>query len=227
MSKVATIVFAHWDVLDIVKRHLSTWASNTDFLLIVSPKDRPCLVSNVDCLTHSLNQHHGKQTLRRQQFAMKAALGYEADQYVFLEYDALMLQRPKTRLMIQGNLFNEHIFDAKNVNSHQCFLHFPWVFPSGVLKDFVKKIVLDPNDDTVHDVWMAQRLMELGVDVCNLLSASKATPRGLGEGFSKNTIGHAEDDFTELNLAIQKGAYAFHGVKTKSVFDAIVRSRIN
>lgn len=108
--RVATIVFAHGDAVETVRRHLPIWRASTDELMIVSPKDNPCVISGVDCLTHAPRQHHGRHALSRQLFGMRAALGYGADQYVFLEYDAFMLRRPEPRDQIQGNLFNSHVF---------------------------------------------------------------------------------------------------------------------
>lgn len=223
MSRVATVVFAHGDAMGVVERHLPVWKSSTDFLLIVSPKDNPCVVNGVDCLTYSLRQHYGEHALERQMFAMKTVLGYGADQYVFLEYDALMLQRPISRSVIQGNLFNAHKKAEKEaLYSGKCFLHFPWVFPVVVLKEFVTGVEALPYSDLTHwtsacqDVWMAQKLFELKFDVHNLLVFC-----GGSEGYSQNTL-NTQDKIEEAVGYVKRGVYALHGVKSETAFNAIM-----
>jgi len=224
--KVATIVFAHGDALNVVNRHLPIWRASTDELLIVSPKDNPCVIEGTDCLTHSARQHHGPHALRRQLFAMKAALGYEADQYVFIEYDAFMLRRPEPREEIQGNLFNSHVFynrEEKPMREGKCFLHFPWIFPAKKLQEFVSRVFLDPEDGIAHDVWMAQRLMELNFPIHNLLGLTAATPNGVGEGYSQNSFDTPER-ISNAVYQVKQGAYALHGIKTREALHSILRA---
>ena len=106
--KITTTVFAHGGAIETAKRHYPIWKNYSDNILIVSPVDDPCILDNADCLTNSKSQHHGCDALKRQLFGLKSALSYDSDYYVFLEYDAIMLQRPQPRPIIQGNLFNEY-----------------------------------------------------------------------------------------------------------------------
>lgn len=218
---VTTTVFAHGGAIDTVNRHLNIWKKYTDNLLIISPVTDPCIINNVDCLTYEKSQHHGPLTLKRQLFGMKVSLLYESDTYVFLEYDAIILQKPKFRPnIIQGNLFNEWLFynkDEKAIRNGDCFLHFPWIFPSDQLKTFVKEVDLSVIDHPLydkkycHDIWLAQKLMFHKYEIHNLLHK---------EGYSSNTI-----DDKNISDAIEhtkKGAYAFHGIKTKKILDQIL-----
>ena len=106
--KITTTVFAHGGAIETAKRHYPIWKNYSDNILIVSPVDDPCILDNADCLTNSKSQHHGCDALKRQLFGLKSALSYDSYYYVFLEYDAIMLQRPQPRPIIQGNLFNEY-----------------------------------------------------------------------------------------------------------------------
>jgi hypothetical protein len=222
---ITTIVFAHGSVIETVKRHIPIWKNNTDNLLIVSPKDNPCVIEGIDCLTHEKSQHHGIHTLKRQLFAMKHSLLYKSDFYVFMEYDSILLKKPKYRNIIQGNLFNENIFFEKqheSMNKGQCFIHFPWIFPLDKLINFVNKVILNENDNTVHDIWLIKKLMELNFDVHNLLGLKNPKcPNGLGEGYSQNSF-DTEDKILNAIYHVKNGAYALHGIKTESALNRII-----
>jgi len=226
MNNVTTIIFAHGDAIETVNRHLPIWKAYTDNLLIVSPKDNPCILQGIDCLSVDKRQHHGPHTLARHLFAMKAALGYNSDFYVFLEYDAIMLRRPEPRPIIQGNLFNERVFNNKQeewMRQGHCFLHFPWIFPADKLKEFVDRVELDPNDESVQDKWLIQKLMDLNMEVHNLLGMTPNSRNGIGEGFSQNSF----DSPQILENAVhhvKSGAYALHGIKTKEALERILEA---
>ena len=223
---ITTIIFAHGDAIQTINRHLPIWKAYTDNLLIVSPKDNPCILQGIDCLSVDKRQHHGPHTLARHLFAMKAALGYNSDFYVFLEYDALMLKRPEPRPIIQGNLFNERVFFQRQeewMRKGSCFLHFPWIFPADKLKEFVDRVELDPNDGIAHDIWIIQKLMDLNMEVHNLLGLTPNSPNGTGEGYSQNSL----DTLKRIENAVyqvKNGAYALHGIKTKEVLEQILEA---
>jgi len=223
---VTTIVFAHGDAIETINRHLPIWKAYTDNLLIVSPKDNPCILQGIDCLSVDKRQHHGPHTLARHLFAMKAALGYNSDFYVFLEYDALMLKRPEPRPIIQGNLFNERVFFQRQeewMRKGSCFLHFPWIFPADKLKEFVDRVELDPNDGIAHDIWIIQKLMDLNMEVHNLLGLTPNSPNGTGEGYSQNSL-DTPQRIENAVYQVKNGAYALHGIKTKEVLEQILEA---
>lgn len=225
--KVTTIVFAHGDATETVYRHLDTWKKNTCNLIIVSPNNNPCLIYGENCLTYGAREHHGSSSLKRQLFAMKSALIYQSDYYVFLEYDALMLRPPRPRDMVQGNLFNEQIFKYKKItnDTNSCFLHFPWIFPHGLLKIFVESAKLYKSDDSPQDIWIIRQLQNLGMEVCNLLPPfNNINKFGLSEGLSFNSV-DTNEKIIKMSEAVKNGAYALHGVKTKKVFEKILEAR--
>lgn len=214
--KITTTVFAHGGAIETAKRHYPIWKKNSDNISIISPVDNPCILDDVNCLTNSKSQHHGYDSLKRQLFGLKSALSYDSDYYVFLEYDAIMLQRPQPRPIIQGNLFNEHIFLnrlAEPMSQGLCFLHFPWIFPSNVLKFFTESVEVKEDDYPVTDGWMAQKIMDLSLNIHNT---------HYKEGYSQNTI--EPKHFNELLTAIQNGAYAFHGIKEQETLDIVMQS---
>ena len=188
---------------------------------LAAESNGPCVINNVDCLTYEKSQHHGPSTLKRQLFGMKVSLLYESDIYVFLEYDAFMLQRPKFRPnVIQGNLFNEWFFYEKNyeaIKNAECFLHFPWIFPADQLKTFVQDVDLSVVEHTRYDktyccdVWLLQKLAKHNYDIYNLLGA---------EGYSRNTI--TDNNTSDVIELLNKGRYALHGIKTKEILDKIL-----
>ena len=223
---VTTIIFAHGDAIETINRHLPVWKSYTDNLLIISPKDNPCILQGIDCLSIDKRQHHGPHTLARHLFAMKAALGYNSDFYVFLEYDALMLKRPEPRPIIQGNLFNERVFFERQeefMRKGSCFLHFPWIFPADKLKEFVDRVELDPNDGVAHDIWLIQKLMDLNMDVHNLLGLTPNSPNGTGEGYSQNSL-DTPQRIENAVYQVKSGAYALHGIKTEEALEQILEA---
>jgi len=225
--KVTTIIFTYGKAEEVVKRHLPIWKEYTDELMIVSPTNNPCIIENIDCLTHSESQKLGHYSLSRQLFAMKAALGYNSDFYVFLEYDALMLKRPEPRPIIQGNLFNERVFFERQeewMQKGHCFLHFPWIFPADKLKEFVDRVELDSNDESVQDKWLIQKLMDLNMEVHNLFCSDYTAPGVSIEGYSQNSLDTPERVSYALNC-VKRGAYALHGIKTEKVFNEIIRAR--
>jgi hypothetical protein len=232
VNNITTIIFAHGDAIETINRHLPIWKAYTDNLLIVSPKDNPCIIEGIDCLSIEKRQHHGPHTLARHLFAMKAALGYNSDYYVFLEYDAIMLKRPEPRPIIQGNLFNEKIFinkEESGMKGGHCFLHFPWIFPADKLKDFVEKVDLSVENNPVdhknyaHDIWIIQKLMKYGFDVYNLLGYSQRSSNEPIEGYSNNSFDTPERTANAVHY-VEQGAYALHGIKTEEVLKQILEA---
>lgn len=232
MNNITTVVFAHGDAAETINRHIPIWKSNTDNLLIVSPKDNPCIIEGIDCLSIEKRQHHGPHTLARHLFAMKAALGYNSDFYVFLEYDAIMLKRPEPRPIIQGNLFNERIFFQRQeewMKKGSCFLHFPWIFPADKLKEFVERVDLsvenNPQDhkNYAHDIWIAQKLMKLDFEIHNLLGLVPSAPNGSGEGYSQNSF-DTPQSIENVVFQVKNGAYALHGIKSKEALYKILEA---
>ena len=94
-----------------------------------------------------------------------------------------------------------------------CFLHFPWIFPSKILKFFTESVEVKEDDYPVTDGWMAQKIMDLNLEIHNT---------HYGEAYSQNTI--EPKHFDELSMAIQNGAYAIHGIKEQKTLDIVMQS---
>ena len=218
--KTLSVVFAHGAVINTVKRHLFLWKSHTDIVLIVSPNDDPCIIENIDCFTYGKSEKWGTSLIDRQFFAMKLSILYSADFYIFLEYDAILLDKPKLRQEVQGNLFNEHLFINKkyeDIKNGLCFMHFPWVWPSNLLKEFIAQTVLDKNIDSIYpDGWIVQKLIALDFKIHNLF---------LTEGFSRNSIDNEEAALEAIEGIKNKGFYAIHGIKTDELLQRFLQAK--
>jgi len=223
--KVTTVVFAHGAEIDTVKRHIKIWAKFSDNILIVSPSNDRCFVDGATCITYQEVKIADPLSIERQLFGLKVALLYESDYYVFQKYNSIMLSRPYSRQMVQGNLFNENIFISKNTNSTDCFLHFPWVFPSDILKRFIREVKIQEEDKDYNDVWMAKKLMSLDIPVFNLMQQTKLnnTLYLTSEGFSRNSL-EKEEILNEACKLASTSTYAFHGIKTQKTLTKILES---
>lgn len=224
--KVTTTIFAHGDAIETCKRHLPIWQAHSDQIVFVSPVDNPLVINDFSCVTYQRREHRGKNSIERLLFAFKAALLFEADYYVFLEYDALLLRRPIPREHIQGNLFNEQVLINKQLDHQKsCFIHFPWIFPADKLKDFLNRVEIKETDIFIQDIWLAQKFCELDISVFNLLAVPSKTSNDVLEGCSTNTFGHHQNILDRaLEMTRKHGAYAFHGIKTEEILNQFLEA---
>ncbi len=110
-----------------------------------------------------------------------------------------------------------------------CFLHFPWIFPSDKLKEFVNKVDLSVEKNPIyhknyaHDIWIIQKLMYLNMDVHNLLGLTPNSPNGTGEGYSQNNF-NTPEKIENAVYQVKSGSYALHGIKTEEVLKQILEA---
>lgn len=218
--EILAIVFAHGQVLETVNRHLPLWQNCADNILIISPSDDPCIIKEINCLTYGKSERQGTSLIERQLFAMRMSALYNADFYIFLEYDAILLDKPILRPTIQGNLFNENLFINKEYESIEkglCFMHFPWIWPANLLKEFILHTNHNKDTDSIYpDGWIVQKLVALDFKIHNLLSV---------EGYSSNTIDTEERALEAINGIKNNGFYAIHGVKTDELLQKLLQAR--
>jgi hypothetical protein len=162
-------------------------------------------------VAHEISNKFGLPCLKRQFFGMKAALRYEADYYVFTEYDGFMLKGPVPRPCIQANVFANH----SNRYQADYFAHFPWIFPAAVLKEFCAKASLETFEDGFVDRWLAAQLTKLNLPVHDLQET--------GEGYSRNSI-ESRKEIGELLKKIKEGAYALHGIKDEALSYSVLEA---
>jgi len=206
--KVATTVFSYAGGQAIVSRHLPLWKAVSDEVLLVYPEDSPNRAAGVRHLATGHSNKYGDECLRRQLHGMRASLEFGADFYVFLEYDAFMLARPRERVGLQANAFPNR--DPRFVGP--AYFHFPWIFDAGTLRRFLEHASLEPPEMGFVDRWLQGQIAPLAVPVHNL--------RKLGEGFSRNTLRTRGHRRFAVELA-RRGGYAFHGVKDASLLRKI------
>lgn len=198
--RVATTIFTFGGGRQITGRHLPIWRKHSDSVLLVFPEDDPCEIQGVDTIRHEVSNKFGLPCLKRQLFGMQESLRYDADYYVFTEYDGFMLKRPEPRKGVQANLFPDHGSDYRA----EYFAHFPWIFQAEVLREFCDRATLEPFENGFVDRWLAAQLTKLKLPVCNLQES--------GEGYSRNSI-ESRGETRELLGKIRDGAYALHGIK--------------
>lgn len=206
---ICTTVFSYAGGTDVVKRHLPLWQAHSDFVILVYPEDDPSLVEGVEMVAFGKSNKYGTECLRRQLAGMRYALRHTVGYYVFLEYDAFLLQRPQFRQGIQANVFytQEHDFNAPR------FYHFPWIFDSASLHRFVSTATLEPFEKGFVDRWIAAQTIRMNIPWFDLIAAQ--------EGYSRNTIRLSQEIQDAIALA-RRGAYAFHGVKRLDVLEQIL-----
>jgi len=210
--KVLTTVFCYAGGAEIIRRHLPIWRKHSDRVLLVFPEDSFVSFPDVYLFAHGPSQKYGAHCLDRQLEGMRAALAIDAEQYVFVEYDAVMLERPRQRPGIQANTFPtaEPDFAADH------FFHFPWIFDRQSLDRFVAAATLEPFEKGFVDRWLAAQADRIGIEWFDLAAA--------GEGFSRNTIQTPEEEKAALDL-VAAGGYAIHGVKSARLLQQILEKR--
>jgi len=210
--KVLTTVFCYAGGAEIIRRHLVLWRRHSDHVLLVFPEDSFASFPDVYLFAHGPSQKYGEHCLDRQLAGMRAALAIKADQYVFVEYDAVLFDRPKQRTGIQANTFPTA--EPEFASDH--FFHFPWIFDRATLEKFVTEAMLRPFEKGFVDRWLAAQGDMIGIPWFDLAAA--------GEGFSRNTIQTPEEEREALAL-VENGGYAIHGIKSARLLNQLVAKR--
>jgi len=210
--EVVTTVFCYAGGAEIIRRHLPVWIEHSDAILLVFPEDSFVSFPDVYLFAHGPSQKYGEHCLDRQLAGMRAALAIDAEQYVFIEYDAVLLDRPRKRPGIQANTFptREPEFAADH------FFHFPWIFDRDSLAQFAASATLEPFEKGFVDRWLAAQVDRIGLNWFDLAAA--------GEGFSRNTIQTPEEENAALDL-VSTGGYAIHGVKSARLLQQLLAKR--
>ena len=211
---ICTTVFSYAGGTDIVKRHLPLWQAHSDFVILVYPENSASIVEGVEMVAFGKSTKNGTECLKRQLAGMQYSLRHKADYYVFLEYDAFLLQRPPPRTGIQAN-----VFYTQEIEYHAPrFYHFPWIFDATSLHHFVATATFEPFENGFVDRWVAAQTIRMNIPWFDLTAAH--------EGYSRNTIRLPEEIRDAVHLA-RKGAYGFHGIKAPEILKQILRAHTN
>lgn len=210
-STVLITVFCYAGGREIIARHLPVWRRHSDQVLLVFPEDSFAPFPDTLLLAHGPSQKFGRHCLDRQRVGMQTAATFQADLYVFLEYDAVLFERPRLRTGIQANTFPTHEPDF--ASDH--FFHFPWIFDRESLRRFTAEATLEPFEKGFVDRWLAAQADRMGLPWFDLTAA--------GEGFSRNTIQTPEEE-AEAERVVQAGGYAIHGIKTAALLERLLRA---
>lgn len=210
--KVCTTVFGHAEGAKIARRHLPIWQAHTDNLLIISPTDSPLTFDGVACRQHGLSGRDGEDAIRRTLFGFQASLEIEADYYVFAKYDSFLISRPRPRVGLQ---INAQADQAPGDFSSRWFFHGPWVIDAATMRTLAEQATLEPFEGGYVDRWISAQTFRLNLPTFDLQFA--------GEGFSRTAISSWWECIRAVSLAAS-GAYAFHGVKSATLLDAILEA---
>jgi hypothetical protein len=209
--KVCTTVFSYGGGIDIARRHLPIWTAHSDEVLMVFPEDSPAPLPGTKSVPSGRSNKYGEECLKRQLHGMRESLKAQADYYVFVEYDAFILRRPKPRPGVQANVFrNEH---PHLQGPH--FYHFPWIIEASALEVLAREATFEPFEKGFVDRWLQCQVVRLGIPVTDL-----RRPR---EGYSRNTIMRPREITEAVRLA-SRGGYAFHGVKDAQLLERIINA---
>jgi len=209
--KVCTTVFGYGGGQAIVSRHLPLWKAVSDEVILVYPEDSPNQGSGVHHFPTGRSNKYGQECLSRQLAGMQHALEAEADYYVFLEYDAFLLDRPRPRVGVQANIYPNR--DSRFVGPG--YFHFPWIFDAATLRAFAAQATFEPFEMGFVDRWLQGQIAAMSIPTHDL--------RKLHEGFSRNTLRSRYQRRFAVELA-RRGGYAFHGVKDAALLRRIRRA---
>lgn len=203
--KLLNIIIAHGKVEGVFRQHLALWKRHGGELLVVCPKDDPVEFGNRLCL--SCSEGAGDTAHVRLAATIEHAALSKAEFVAFFEYDSIYLDAllPLEKgffCNVMPNMEGERFLTTRYAN-------FPWIIDRESLNRMAV-VARDYPKMTEHghnDRWMAALAMLANVPLMNF------TPKG----FSAGTID--EDNFKQLQAALEQGARALHGIKHQWVLD--------
>ena len=205
--KVCNVVFAFGGVKEICLRHLPIWKKFSDELIFVSPLNDKLEIEGERCVYSGISETHHESLIKRTIFGIANALALDCDSYVLMEYDALFLSRPIIMDAVQANVFGHN--DTHIWESNIC-PHFPWVFSRSTLEKLWEGFKIAPLEQGFVDRWLGEQLKLLKIPTHNFIDNN--------QGFSTHEL---TPDFKGFKDALNRGAFAIHGIKTQEVFDMV------
>lgn len=187
------------------QRHWPTWRKHFDNIVFVTTVDSHCWVpdgreqwkigrdyyNDRDAPTDNLP--------RRTIETLERFLKTPHDRLVLIEYDVVMFRKPELKKQFSGTIFN-------------LFIHSPWAFDRKCAVEFVRVGRLLLAAGCITGGWPDQHLRLIYDIVRPTVDESP--------NYTKNTLDQAWM-ITEAREAIQRGAFAVHGVKDAEQFEAL------
>jgi hypothetical protein len=199
--KVCGLYLARNSEKIILHQNLNLCAKFFDEVIILSPKDQLVDISGYKCVEVGESCHSGWLAIERLMAGIRYASSLDYDLFVFLEYDALLLDRPKFFEGFQTNIFKEGDVEKWGVDY---YCHYPWIFSKVALVRLAETMTIEPMREGFSDRWIACQVEKLSIPTKNLFASH--------EGYSQNTIYSVHhESFKEY---LEKGAYAIHGIKS-------------
>lgn len=190
----------------ILRRNLPLYRDFFEEVVILCPYGKQPHVWGITAHECGGDAHSGEITANRVMNGMIYAAGKDYDQYVFLEYDAVLLKEPPAFEGMQCNKFWDGNEKRWGVDY---YLHYPWIFSKGAMIKLKEVLSVEPVCEGYADRWIAPQIKKAGIEVRNLLDS--------GDGYSYNTIEKQHEG--SFAMALEKGVWAIHGVKRDEVID--------
>ena len=198
------VVFTRKGEEGVVKRLLPLYAPFFDETVIVCPDGQKPDIGQIRAIEGGESSHSGQGAVRRVMNGLTFASMLGHDLYCFLEYDACLLRAPAFFVGVQANRLSESNTDRWKLDH---YLHFPWIIDAYNLKVLVSEMQECPFMEGFPDRWMAGQIDRLKIPTRDLIAS--------GDGYSRNTIEpEHEEDFL---LALERGVWALHGIKTDAM----------
>lgn len=208
---------AHAEAKEAFERHWPLWkaqAEKAEDMLLWFPEDSKFHVDGISQIAVGKKQHHGEQAIRRFITIIQHLAGLEYDRFLVYEYDSFSLKPfPPFAEDIAANVFTDPN-PANGFHSH-IYTHPPLAFSKAGIEKIAKQMRKTINlENGFWDRYLGLAITLSGATVHNLLAT--------GTGFSRNTIERADEK--SAYTAVMERAIHFHGVKTKEVYQSIMRA---
>lgn len=214
LLKTLLTVMCHREVQATVDRHMPYWLAHKVDLIFLCPNNS-VIETTYPVLAMERSSHSGTHINRKFRRMLEFWLTMDYERFLFFEYDALLLSNGTEILSLDrgklhGNLFTS---DQKEFKGHY-FLHPPILVYRPVLEKLVAFAKTVPDEtDRYWDRWLGY--------VCEY---GNIPFTGYGPlGFARNTIN--PEDIPAAVEARRNGSIFFHGVKSDSVLQALLKTQ--
>ncbi len=187
------------------QRHWPSWREHFENIVFVTPIDSKCWVPEgvqewKAGRDYYLDRDRPDDNLPRRTIeTLDKCLMTKHDYFVIAEYDCLFFSTPKPHGKFFGTMFNE-------------FIHPPWGMNRNDAARFVRAGRALLQNNLISGGWPDRHMRAL----YDLVSPESIDV----ENYSKNTLDHPWM-IEEARMAIERGAFSIHGVKTQDQFNAL------
>lgn len=212
MNPLITIL-AHGGTQGVIERHLPIWKKHGWPIQFFFPKDigtQDWLVETKEYIGTS-GQGGTRATADREMEQIHRISKTGASHHIIFEYDSFMTSSPPLVNGCFGILFNN-----MEPPKYSCpiYPNPPWLIDGESLREMSALFTRFPS---MCELGHMDRIVAAAAMNCGIPIMPYDPP-----GFSRGTI-QSEQDICGLSLAMECGAYAFHGIKTEPILEFILK----